>query len=39
LNRYTKSQVHPEGSMVQGYSAEEVVDWCLGVFQGIFIKW
>jgi predicted amidohydrolase YtcJ len=39
LNRYTKSRVHPEGSMVQGYSAEEVVDWCLGVFQGIFIKW
>jgi len=30
LNRYTKSRVHPEGSMVQGYSAEEVVDWCLG---------
>uniref|UniRef100_J3NCM6 Ubiquitin-like protease family profile domain-containing protein n=1 Tax=Oryza brachyantha TaxID=4533 RepID=J3NCM6_ORYBR len=24
-----KSWVHPEGSMVQGYSAEEVVDWCL----------
>jgi hypothetical protein len=30
LNRYTKSRAHPEGSMVQGYSAEEVVDWCLG---------
>jgi hypothetical protein len=30
LNQYTKSRVHPEGSMVQGYSTEEVVDWCLG---------
>jgi len=29
LNKYTKSRVHPEGSMVQGYSVEEVVDWCL----------
>jgi len=29
LNKYTKSWVHPEGSMVQGYSVEEVVDWCL----------
>jgi len=29
LNKYTKSRVHPEGSMVQGYSTEEVVDWCL----------
>ena len=29
LNKYTKSRVHPEGSMVQGYSSEEVVDWCL----------
>lgn len=29
LNKYTKSCVHPEGSMVQGYSVEEVVDWCL----------
>ena len=30
LNRYAKSQVHPEGSMAQCYSTEEVVDWCLG---------
>jgi hypothetical protein len=30
LNRYTKNRARPEGSMVQGYSAEEVVDWCLG---------
>ena len=29
LNKYTKSRVHPEGSMVQGYSVEEVIDWCL----------
>jgi hypothetical protein len=29
LNKYTKSQIHPEGSMVEGYSCEEVVDWCL----------
>jgi hypothetical protein len=26
LNRYAKSRVHPEGSMVQCYSTEEVVD-------------
>ena len=30
LNRYAKSQVHPEGSMAQCYSTEEVVDLCLG---------
>ena len=30
LNRYDKSRVHPEGSMAQCYSTEEVVDWCLG---------
>ena len=30
LNRYAKSWVHPKGSMVQCYSTEEVVDWCLG---------
>jgi hypothetical protein len=29
LNNYTKSRVHLEGSMVQGYSVDEVVDWCL----------
>jgi hypothetical protein len=29
LNRYAKSRVHPEGSMAQCYSTEEVVDWCL----------
>jgi hypothetical protein len=29
LIKYTKSQVHPEGSMVQGYSIEEVVDGAL----------
>ena len=29
LNRYAKSQVHPEESMVQCYSTKEVVDWCL----------
>ena len=29
LNKYTMSRVHPQGSMVQGYSVEEVVDWCL----------
>jgi hypothetical protein len=29
LNRYTKNRARPEGSMVQGYSAEEVIDWCL----------
>ena len=29
LNMYTKSQVHPKGSMVEGYSSEEVVDWYL----------
>jgi hypothetical protein len=29
LNKYAKSQVHPEGSMAQCYSTEEVVDWCL----------
>ena len=29
LNKYTTSQVHPEGSMVEGYSSKEVVDWCL----------
>ena len=27
LNRYAKSRVHPEGSMAQCYSTEEVVDW------------
>jgi len=26
LNRYAKSRVHPEGSMAQCYSTEEVVD-------------
>ena len=30
LNWYAKSRVHPEGSMAQCYSTEEVVDWCLG---------
>ena len=30
LNRYAKSQVHPEGSVAQCYSIEEVIDWCLG---------
>ncbi|XP_066347640.1 uncharacterized protein [Miscanthus floridulus] len=30
LNSYAKSWVHPEGSMAQCYSTEEVVDWCLG---------
>ena len=30
LNRYAKSQVHPEGSISQCYSIKEVVDWCLG---------
>ena len=30
LNRYAKSRVHPEGSVAQCYSTEEVVDWCLG---------
>jgi hypothetical protein len=29
LNMYIKSHVHPEGSMVEGYSSEEVVDWFL----------
>jgi len=29
LNKYAKSRVHPEGSMAQCYSSEEVVDWCL----------
>ena len=29
LNKYTMNRVHPQGSMVQGYSVEEVVDWCL----------
>ena len=29
LNRYAKSQVHPEGSMAQCYSTKQVVDWCL----------
>jgi hypothetical protein len=29
LNKYSKSHIHPEGSMSKGYSCEEVVDWCL----------
>ena len=29
LNRYAKSQVHPQGSMAQCYSTKEVIDWCL----------
>jgi hypothetical protein len=29
FNKYTKSRVHHEGSMVQGYSTKEEVSWCL----------
>ena len=30
LNKYTKNRALPEGCMVQGFSTEEVVEYCLG---------
>jgi hypothetical protein len=32
LNKYTKNRALLEGCMVQGYSTEEVVDWCIDFF-------
>jgi hypothetical protein len=29
LNKYSKSHIHPKERMAEGYSCEEVVDWCL----------
>ena len=30
LNRYVLNRAHPEGSMIEGYSTEEVTESCLG---------
>jgi hypothetical protein len=30
LNRYVLNRAHPEGSMIEGYSTEEVIESCLG---------
>ena len=30
LNRYILNRAHPEGSMIEGYSTEEVIESCLG---------
>ena len=30
LNRYVLNHAHPEGSMIEGYSTEEVIESCLG---------
>jgi hypothetical protein len=30
LNRYILNHAHPEGSMIEGYSTEEVIKSCLG---------
>ena len=29
LNRYVLNRAHPEGSMIEGYSTEEVIECCL----------
>ena len=33
LNRYILNRAHPEGSMIDGYSTEEVIESCLGYLQ------
>ena len=30
LNRYVLNHAHPEGSMIEGYNTEEVIESCLG---------
>ena len=30
LNRYVLNRAYPEGSMIEGYSTEEVIECCLG---------
>ena len=30
LNRYVLNRAHPEGSMIEGYNTEEVIESCLG---------
>ena len=30
LNRYVLNRANPEGSMIEGYSTEEVIESCLG---------
>ena len=33
LNQYILNRAHPEGSMIDGYSTEEVIESCLGYLQ------
>jgi hypothetical protein len=33
LNRYVLNRAHPEGSIIEGYSTEEVIESCLGYLQ------
>ena len=30
LNQYVLNRAHPEGSMIEGYNTEEVIESCLG---------
>ena len=36
LNRYVLNRAYPEGSMIEGYSIEEVIECCLGYLKDKF---
>jgi len=43
LNRYILNRAYPEGSMIEGYSTEEVIECCLGYLNdkvsiGLFVS-
>ena len=33
LNRYVLNRAHPEGSMIERYNTEEVIESCIGYLQ------